>query len=470
VADAAIPNPLLVPLSGTATAAVPCPNNSLLSGNYAVMLNGWTSASTASSIVGSFVADGAGNVSSATFDTADQAKSAPKTNTFTGTYCAGSNNLASINLTNTDGLGGTANFEAALDSSDGNGHIIGYASSMPLISGLLRKQTTSAFSTGAFKGNYAFGYVGADPSANRFAMAGEFNSDGRGNLSGVYDADDNGSLQTDEAFTSNDFTVASSGRGTLTIATASNGNLNYVFYVVSASEALVMAVDTETPPVILAGQVLQQSGTFSDASLDGVGVIESQCLQPGGGPVASVGLVTATGTGATWTSTGDVNHWGTLETQTGSGTFSVASNGRLTGLGSSVLYLVAANQAFSVGTNNAVCFGTQAPQTGSDFTNTSLSGLYLGGTQQPVDWNVSAHAEAGQADGNGNLTFTDYMDSGGEPSGPKSTSTTYVVSSDGRVVVSVNGTEAVILYMVSASQFVAMDATSSNPKLQDFHQ
>ncbi|MFY9644045.1 MAG: hypothetical protein WAK29_02650 [Terriglobales bacterium] len=52
----------------------------------------------------------------------------------------------------------------------------------------------------------------------------------------------------------------------------------------------------------------------------------------------------------------------------------------------------------------------------------------------------------------------------------KPASSTYAVSSDGRVVLSVNGIEAVILYMISNSQFVGMDAQTSNPGLQDFHQ
>jgi len=41
----------------------------------------------------------------------------------------------------------------------------------------------------------------------------------------------------------------------------------------------MMAFDTtEAPPVILAGQVLQQSGSFTDASLDSVSVIGCELL------------------------------------------------------------------------------------------------------------------------------------------------------------------------------------------------
>jgi hypothetical protein len=465
----------------TINAAAACTGtlkNSLLAGNYAIMLNGWkNSATTASSALGSFVADGAGGISGGILDIADQNKSAPQSKTFTGTYCVGSNNLASVTVDIAGGNPGT--FEAALDESDGNGRIISYDTSGTLGSGLLRKQTTSAFSTSAITGSYAFGMVGADDSgsAGRFAVAGYFYSAGNGAITGENDSNDNGTVQSEQTFTSSDFTVASTGRGTLT-TTSSNGNMNMVVYVVSSSELLMMAIDTGTPPMIMAGQVLLQSGTFTDASLDGVSVIELQSLDTGNTPAtpeATVGLFTATGNQTTFTVSMDRNDGGTLSTQSESGTFSVASNGRVTlsqtgGGNAPVFYLVGPNQAFLVGQGSSVDFGTLTPQTGSNFTNTSLSGLYLGGSQPPVDWNVSVHAESGQADGNGNLTFTDYKDSEGEPSAPSSTSTTYVVSSDGRVVVSVSGTEAVILYVISASQFVGMDATSSNPKLQDFHQ
>jgi hypothetical protein len=471
VTDTASPNPLLVALSGTATAAPACPNNSLLKGNYAMLLNGWSSAKTASSAVGSFLADGNGNITNGLSDGADQGNSAPGTATFTGTYCVGSNNLASIALTDT-GSSHQSIFEAALDASDGNGHIIRYDTSGKLIAGLLRKQTTSAFSTGAITGNYAFGTVGVDNAGGRIATAGALTANGSGSFSGESDVDDAGTVLAEQTFSSTDFNVASTGRGTATI-TSSDGNVNYVFYVVSSSELLMMAADTSTPPMILAGQVLKQSGTFTNASMNGVSVIESECLDTVYGAVATVGVLTSSGAEGTWTFTGDANHWGTVETETASGAFSVASNGRMmwgaSGSENPVFYLVGPNQAFYIGTNNAVEFGSLTPQTGSDFTNASLSGLYVGGSQQPESWNVSQHVASLQADGNDNVTGTDDRNNMNGPT-TESVSTTYAVSSYGRVVAPASGPPTGIIYMISPSQFVFLDATSSNPGVQDFHQ
>ncbi len=465
-----------------AIAANNCTNDASLQGSYALLSNGWSSATTATSAAGSFAADGNGNISSGLLDVADQGNlSKPlQSGTFTGTYCVDSNNLATIKLTYGGGLSGSNTFVAALDSSDGNGHIISYDSSDLKVSGRLRKQNTSAFSPSKINGNYAFGLVGADPQGYRFAMAGEFNSNGKGTLSGEDDSDDGGLLQTAQTLGASDFSVASNGRGTATI-TSSTGNTNFVFYVVSSSEMLMMAFDTtDAPPAILAGQVLQQSGTFTDASLDGVSVLELQSLgNSGSEPTVTAGLVTTTGTSATYSVSADQNQGGTMNPQSDSGSYAVSSNGRVTltpnGGGSvPVFYLVAQNQAFVIGTNTGVDFGVMEAQTGSSFANDSLSGNYLGGSQPPESANVSEEADYINCNGNGILTGTSDKNGSG---GPQSAaiSATYEVSSNGRVVVTESGAPVVYMYIISTSQVVALPVSSSQnpdaePKLIDFHQ
>ena len=74
--------------------------------------------------------------------------------------------------------------------STGNGHIMRYdGTSSDISSGLLRKQQTTAFSTGEITGNYAFGAVGADQNSNRFAVAGELTANGSASFSGEADYD-----------------------------------------------------------------------------------------------------------------------------------------------------------------------------------------------------------------------------------------------------------------------------------------
>jgi hypothetical protein len=135
------------------------------------------------------------------------------------------------------------------------------------------------------------------------------------------------------------------------------------------------------------------------------------------------------------------------------------------------LYLVSPNQAFVVGTNAlSVDFGAMEPQSGSNFTNSSLIGNYLGGSLQPPDASVGEEIDELQANGSG-AAFTGTSEQNG--SGGTSTSTlseTYAVSSNGRVVVSQSGTQIGIMYLISASDVVFLPASmlDINPTLSLF--
>ncbi|MGO9455138.1 MAG: putative Ig domain-containing protein [Candidatus Binataceae bacterium] len=459
-------------------------DNELLSGNYALMLNGWSGSTTAASAVGSFVADGEGNISGGLLDKVDQSNSAgPQNGTFTGTYCVGSNNLATINLNFSGGLGGgTATLQAALDASDGNGHIITYSSGGFLASGLLRKQNTAAFSTSAINGDYAGGGVGADSSYNRWASAGAANYGGNGNIAnGEFDSDDAASGPDFGTFSSSDFTVASDGRGTAVITYVSGAGSqpkSFVYYIVSASEMLRMEIDPSLPPEIEVGQILQQSSNLSYQSLEGLSVIETQALdnqKVPATPEAQAGIFTVTSPPA-FSETLDQNDSGTMSTLTPSGNYSVDSSGRvtLTAAGNSppVFYLVGPNQAFLVGTDSTVSFGTLTPQTGSNFDNASLLGNYYGGSQQPIDDNVNEQVEFVNANGSspsGSLNGISDTNGTGGPQTGGNISNTYVVSSSGRTVIS-GSSGAAILYIISPTQAVVLPSDTTNPALIDLHQ
>ena len=470
-------------------AAASCTNNATLSGNYAMVLRGWSSSTTFTAAVGSFVADGQGNISGGSLDVDDQG-SGPGTGTFTGTFCVDSKNLATVSLTYGGGLSGSDTFEAALDASDGNGHIIFYDSSNVKASGVLRKQDTSAFSTSKIKGNYAFGFAGVDAAfggatSARYVTAGQFDSNGTGTLSGSYDSDIYGNgVVSDQTLSTSDLSVVSgtTGRGTVSItfnnSNAYHGTLNFVFYVVSATELLVME-DDAAGYSLLTGQVVGQSGTFTDTSLDGVSVLELEGTDSEIASAVTAGLLTTDGKG-NFSLSLDENIGGTFDNGTGnptteSGTYQTSSNGRvaLSVSGSSappVLYLVGQNEAFVVGTDGSVSFGFMWAQSGSNFTKASLSGTYLGGSREPVSTSVGVEVDSISADGKGNLTGTSDTNSSASGTGTNSITATYTTSSSGRVVASQSGSVSMILYIVSSSQAVALPTQSSNPKMIDIHQ
>jgi hypothetical protein len=386
-----------------------------------------------------------------------------------------SNNLATISLTYGGALIGSDTFAAALNSSGSNGTIIFYDNSNRKASGLLRQQSTSSFSTSEIKGNYAFGFVGANRNGGRYAVAGAFSANGGGTLSGFYDSDVYGvGPVSDETLSSNDFSVASTGRGTATITFTGSSNLTFVFYVVSASELLAME-DDSAGNSLLAGQVLlQQTSSFTEESLNSTGVLEVESLAGGLTVSATAGLVVPNGSGTIALST-DQNLAGTMSTQSESGTYTTSTNGRVTlslgGVSSPpVLYLIGQNQAFVVGTNNfTVDFGMVQPQSGSNFNASSLSGAYLGGSLQPVDASVNEEIDAVQANGEGSYSETSESN-GSAGASTSSLTATYAVSANGRVVVSQNGAQVGIVYLISDSQIVFLPASASdtNPRLSEF--
>lgn len=446
-------------------------NNGKLSGNYAFSVRGFD-ASGLFVAAGSFLADGSGNISSGMMDTNDPANSLTN-QTFSGTYSIGRDGLGFMTFNITSVGTGSRVFALSM-MANGNASIIEFDDATgggTRNSGVLLKQTTSAFSLSAITGNYAFGFVGIDASENRFGMAGSFAADGAGNFtSGSLDSDDSSSGVSSSVPFTGGYTVASNGRGTANIKTA-QGTTGYSFYIVSGTQLLVMETDTFSTRgfPLVSGTILQQStNTFAAGSFNGPSVFEVSGLG-GTTPQSQIGLFTGNGAGG-FSLTSDENIGGILTSPAGTGSYSVAPNGRLTGLGP-VLYLVTTNQAFIIGTDTAVSFGFMTPQVPPQlgFSATSLSGTYAGGSLAPVDssvWNVVSIAVAGS---NALTVTADVSNQNGLTQ--SQTAGTTAVASNGRATVTVNtNPEYQILYMVSPAQFFVLGGSEDPTARVDIFQ
>jgi len=470
VTDSSTPTPETATGNLSLTVNPSTVNNSKLSGNYAFLVTGFD-ASGHFTAAGSFVADGAGNISSGIMDSNDPANLQLE-QSFNGTYIIGGNGLGSITFT------GTGRMFALAMMADGNAKIIEFDSTTGAQdSGVLLKQDTAAFSTSQIVGSYAFGFLGADPQGNRHAFAGVFGADGSGNFTnGVLDSDGVSGITSDVAFTGT-YTVSPTGRGT-TALFISGQTVNCSFYVVSAGELFVIEIDDIAGQnrQIVSGSVLQQTGSLT---LDGTSIFETTAVQSLTGsftPQDQVGLlatVPTTGGAGTLTLTADENTGGTLTSPSGSGTYSVAANGRTTltnsGLAASdpVLYLVSENQAFIIGTDPNVTFGFMETQSGT-FTDSSLSGTYGGGSLPPSAASPVSEVDAATADGAGNLTFvTDSNTSGSIKNA--SSSGTYSVAANGRGTVTENATTTAIFYLASPAEFWSL-STDANAAVELFQQ
>jgi hypothetical protein len=466
-------------------------NNAELNGNYAFTFNGISGNGTVSSIfgaVGRFTADGVGNVTNGELDTNGVGGGAAA-QSFTGTYAIGADHRGVMTLSIGARLAfamlanGNAQF-IKFDASGGTGTIG---------SGTMEKADTTAYSTARITGDYAFGAAGLDNVNNRAAIEGRFTSNGTGTLTNA--AGDVNAYGTDYPmnFTAANYAVTNTatGRGAMNLAFTFGGTpdtLNFVFYVVNSGKLFVMESDTVTTATpLLNGVVVQQhtpAGGFSNASLNGNMVIYltglSMCGSGGSGvPKAGAGLLTANGSGAlslTW----DENYCRAPNSFTAApGTYSVASNGR-TGIAiggyALVAYLVNSNQIFLFVSDVNVLFGFGEPQDAGSFTNSALKGTYAGYATNPAAFGVTVFSGEFTADGatpTGNMTGTEDI---GAPSGPNPGAAfhaTYSVSpspTNGRgtmTVTSGTGGTAVI-YMISASKFVAVLLNDPNPAVLDF--
>jgi hypothetical protein len=467
-------------------------NNAELNGDYAFTFSGMSGNGTVSSVfgaVGRFTADGAGNVTNGELVNNGVGAGAASAQSFTGTYSISADHRGVMTLN----FSGSSVKLAFAMMANGNAQFIEFDASGgagTIGSGTIEKADTTAYSMARITGDYAFGAGGFDNVNNRAAIAGRFTSNGTGTLTNP--VGDVNAYGTDYAmnFTAANYTVSNptTGRGTIHLAFTFGGtpdSLNFVFYVVNSGKLFVMesdAVTTATP--LLNGVVVQQqvpAGGFSNASLNGNMVIYltglTICANGSHVPKAGAGLLTTNGSGAL-SLTYDEHYCTAINSFTAAGTYSVASNGRTSltiGGFSLVAYLANLNQMFLFVSDANVLFGYGEPQTGS-FTNSALKGTYAGYATNPVGSGVVVFSGEFAADGatpTGNITGTEDIGAANGPVSGAAFKATYSVASsptNGRgmmTVTSGTGGNAVI-YMISASKFVAVPLNDPNPAVWDF--
>jgi hypothetical protein len=437
-------------------------NNSELNGQYAFLLSGFDAGGPVA-IGGEFTADGAGHLTNGLQDV-NRTSGVSTSQAFTGTYAIGADNRGTLTI-------GTATFAFSVGSITSGvaakAHIIEFDATGTNVVGVIQKQDPTAFSVAQFSGDYAFGAASPKSgAAARFGVAGRFTASANTLSAVVVDANDNGIVQAIPSLTGA-YTVAANGRGTITLnppppATAVTAS----FYIVSASEALLMSIDPQTGALansLFAGSVLKQvGGPFGISSLSGTDVISlgGKGSSPGTSDV-QVGLLVPAGNG-TFTLTTDENNAGVITSNAPvSGTYTVAANGRVTVTGGAtppVIYLVSQNKGFVVGTDTSVITGFFEPQVGTSFTNASLSGNYIFGEQAPVVSSSSLSSGIASPNGGtpGTISGTSDTNQIGTLVAGQTFTAPYTVSSTGRTTAG-TAPDTSVMYIISSSKAVFID-------------
>jgi hypothetical protein len=449
-------------LSAAAAAACGSGNEGLLNGQYAFLLQGFD-ASGAVAIAGSIDADGRGNVATLVgMEDIIRTTSGPQTNLIINpagsSYSVGSDNRGCLSLATS---AGTTTFRFALGAVSGGiaskGRMIEFDDATGTgtrVAGQIRLQNRASFSNVQFAGNYAFGMYGQDSAGGRFAMAGTVTSSGGGTITaGNFDSDDSSTL-SNVPFTSGTYSVGSNGRGTLALVTGTT-TLHFALYMISSSDALIVSTDAlsnSTP--IDSGEALGSPSSFSNSSLNGPLVLHST----GGSSGVSLVLTSADGAGNLPAVNIRQNNVGIFRTTTGSGTYAVAANGRVTlsgagvGLHPPVLYLSGQNTGFLVGTGGTAESGMLEPQAAG-----TPSGAYFFGTEAPATRAVTQQSGVATLNaGNGSETEDS---SGADGLFIGNTSAfTYSFAANGTGNVGSNTTAV----LISGSKLVFFDNTSTS--------
>ncbi len=401
-----------------ATACGSFGSESLLNGSYALLLKGFDSAGNPA-LIGSVLTfngtDNNGMITAGAIDMNLNSGVQLDLAVTAGSYGVGPDQRGCMVITTS---AGTQNYRFALGNISGGvastGHVIGFDQGGPYVAGILRKQTTSAFSTSQVTGNYVFGVssvLNAAQGGGKFGAVGVFNFSSGSITGGEVDFNANGVLDASSANTTwpaspltfssgGSYTISSSnGRGTASFTLNVSGAppINMVMYVVSATDVLVLSSDSQTNASgsnIFAGEALQQSGTpFGANPLSGTYVGYDSGLGTTGTGRAEIALLGPMTSGsnalnANWLT----NDGGTFSTGPFSWTYSVSSTGRMIinvgGTASKgVLYLVNTSRASFLWGNHSVDSGFFASQSGSPFSNSSASGTYAYGAIDPQNLN-----------------------------------------------------------------------------------
>jgi len=482
--------------SGGVTLTVTAP----LSGQYAFLVQGFDDATGDQvAIIGSFVTDGMGNITSGVEDingppggTGAFPVSLPAELTFTGTYTPGTGTQSPGLMTFTNSAGTSNQFTFSTGTLSSGVPTVGRmtewddssGSGSQRAAGSFYLQNTSAFALSSISGPYAFQFFGQQTAPGSwYVTTGAFAADGNGDLNpGQVDINIPSShtiqntpfaatLATNTANPADTTTF-----GQLLVNFTSGISQTGYLYIVSPTQALFMEADTESASGLEAGQILAQSTPpFSNASLNGIAVEYEQGLgSTAGQPLAAIGLITFTN-GTTASVSRDSDDSGTLSSQSGSLTSSgVAANGRVAFSGTpapAIVYLVSRNEGFIMSTTTSATMGFFQPQSGP-FSAGSINGNYSGGTPPPSLGEVTPTTRIPVVNdaelvssGTGSATVTlDVSFNGGQANSLHRgvpSAFNVIVSSNGRAVDTANPAD--IYYLIGPTSFLMLNPAAAGP-------
>jgi len=236
-------------------------------------------------VAGSFVSDGQGRIISGVED-ADSFLTGVATQVpISGTYTVGPDGRATAKLNTGRGI---ETWQFVLASTQ-HAQLIRFDTNATG-GGTIDQQNVDALTNSptVLSGFYVFGLLGADASFNPLGMAGKFSADGTGVIpqtNTILDVNDNG-IASGGAIITNDRTLSGNyhfdpafpdtGRGLLTLTSATTGMRQYAFYAIDTTRAHVIEIDTESASV---------AGDMFSAPAESANLADGNFVFTGGGNI-----------------------------------------------------------------------------------------------------------------------------------------------------------------------------------------
>lgn len=393
-------------------------NESVLNGQFAIMLQGWTGSGTGTPFLfaASFGADGTGKITGGQ-DQFNPFFSSPSYSGFplipsASSYSVGPDNRGCLTLTDQFETTYTLHFSVGgiTNGIASKGDVIYFnqqSSTPKRASGILRRQDPTAFSLSALAPNFVLGvdgWGGSSGALTHYALAGSF-AQSAGTLSNpVFDANNGGEVQSMDQLGLMNFgtiqpvaTATGLAYATLLLpGTFAGSPADVTVYVISSSELFIVSNDLSSngTNALFSGRAIATPASFSSSS-----VLPSYIFRfsgsSSGSAGAAIGLAGFSG-GILGTVTGSMDQYsgGTASQQNLTGTYGfVEAYGRLAIVGASsdtspICYLTGpldGVSAFCISTDSTAGFGVLDAQPAATYGNSSLSGDFFFGSMEPGD-------------------------------------------------------------------------------------
>jgi hypothetical protein len=368
-------------------------SNASLKGTYAFSMSGTDASANPGAFiarVGSFVADGSGNISMAMEDVSDAAVF--NTVTFSGgSYSIQANGKGTLTLNSTAGTG----LQLTIVLNSPNKGVMIQTDLNATSSGSFILQSASAFSQTAISNAYVFDVSGTDIGGGPASYVGQITTDGGGNIKGgIIDTNDRGAISSAQVvpaggtYQLDPANGATFGRGTIRF-----GAQTFAFYIVDGTRFKLLEEDTTAATF---GDALQQTAAPTQVSASGFAfLLGGSSVLGTAGPIARGGRFTTDVSGNVTSIQLDDNNTGSI-TQIGSGntftnaTFAIDAANSGTGRGTLqftasgqtnpftfVFYFDSATHALIQDTSTGVVADGSMLAQSSSFTSANVAGNYV---------------------------------------------------------------------------------------------